>query len=59
MSNARLPVKAFSNHAPLNSAPVVERLQEGIENSIKGAALSMMPLGLSAIAQGRGILWPL
>jgi hypothetical protein len=42
MSNARLPVKAFSDIAPLNSAPVVECLQEGIENSIKGAALSMM-----------------
>ena len=45
MSNARLPVKAFSDIAPLNSAPVVECLQEGIENSIKGAALSMMPQG--------------
>lgn len=43
MSNARLPVKAFSNHAPPNSAPVIKCLHEGIENSIKGAALSMMP----------------
>ena len=42
MSNVRLPVKAFSDIAPLNSAPFVECLQEGIENSIKGAALSMI-----------------